>query len=134
MTTPADENTYLELQVKKLTTELEEARAWVKRLTGEGRVLTCVYCGEAYPPGSPTHGAEVLTEHVRTCAKHPLRAAEKEAERLRAALAHTRTVALNGWTLARLAALDRGQHGAEHHANLQLDELKNPPAAYKLTP
>lgn len=35
-------------------------------------VLTCVYCGHEYPPGSPTHGAEVLTEHIKTCPKHPL--------------------------------------------------------------
>ena len=58
---------------------------WVRRLTAADRVLTCVYCGEAYPPGSPTHGAEVLTAHVRVCAKHPMREVESEVRRLREA-------------------------------------------------
>lgn len=34
--------------------------------------LTCVYCGQAYPPGTPTHGAPVLTNHILICPKHPL--------------------------------------------------------------
>jgi hypothetical protein len=53
-------------------------------------VLTCVYCGTAYPPGSPRHGSSVLTAHIMVCPKHPLREAEakveaqaKEIERLR---------------------------------------------------
>lgn len=58
--------------------ERDEARDWVRRLTAESRVLTCVYCGHAYPPGSPEHGAEVLTEHIKTCEKHPMRALEAE--------------------------------------------------------
>ena len=68
-----------------LLAEREEARSWVRRMTAKNS-LTCVYCGEAYPPGSPTHGASVLTEHIKTCTKHPLRAAEArvaEAERER---------------------------------------------------
>ncbi len=47
---------YYELEIER-----DEARAWVRRLTADSRVLTCVYCGHAYPPGSPEHGAEVLT-------------------------------------------------------------------------
>jgi hypothetical protein len=35
-------------------------------------VLTCIFCGHAYPPGSPTHGADVLTEHVKVCEAHPM--------------------------------------------------------------
>jgi hypothetical protein len=35
-------------------------------------VLTCVFCGHAYPPGSPTHGADELTAHVKICKKHPM--------------------------------------------------------------
>ncbi len=69
--------------IARLTAERDEARAWVRRLTATERVLTCVYCGEAYPPGTPDHGADVLTAHVRTCAKHPMREAEAEVERLR---------------------------------------------------
>ncbi len=36
-----------------------------------GRVLTCVYCGQPYEPGTPTHGTEVLTKHIEECPKHP---------------------------------------------------------------
>ncbi len=82
--------------VEQLTAERDDARAWVRRLTSSERVLTCVYCGEAYPPGTPNHGADALTAHVRTCLKHPLRAAEAEVERLRGiveeALGHVRDV------------------------------------------
>ena len=47
------------------------------------RVLTCVYCGHEYPPGSPSHGADVLTDHIKICDKHPMKAAvQKERERL----------------------------------------------------
>jgi hypothetical protein len=36
------------------------------------RVLTCVYCGQEYPPGTPASQHQALFEHVRTCPKHPL--------------------------------------------------------------
>lgn len=49
--------------------------------------LTCVYCGTAYPEGTPPHGSQVLTDHIRTCEKHPLRAAEITIVKLRSALA-----------------------------------------------
>ena len=35
-------------------------------------ILTCVYCGEAYPEGTPPHGSNVLTEHIKKCEKHPM--------------------------------------------------------------
>lgn len=35
--------------------------------------LTCVYCGHAYPEGTPPHGSKVLTDHIRVCEKHPMR-------------------------------------------------------------
>ena len=58
-----------------LRRERDEARELVRKLTAAERVLTCVYCGHAYPPGSPTHGAATLTEHIKVCEKHPLREA-----------------------------------------------------------
>jgi hypothetical protein len=51
-----------------------------------GNVLTCVYCGMAYPEGTPPHGAQVLTDHIKVCEKHPLREAEAKIARLRRAL------------------------------------------------
>jgi hypothetical protein len=41
-------------------------------------VVTCVYCGMQYPEDTPCHGAEILTEHIKVCEKHPLRKAECE--------------------------------------------------------
>jgi hypothetical protein len=46
------------------------------------RIVTCVYCGKAYPAGSPTHGASTLRDHIRVCKKHPLRDAEAKIKKL----------------------------------------------------
>lgn len=48
--------------------------------------LTCVYCGTAYPEGTPPHGSQILTDHIKVCEKHPLRAAEATILKLRSAL------------------------------------------------
>lgn len=58
----------------ELQAERDEARDWVRKLTSTECTLTCVYCGHAYPPGTPDHGAEVLTAHIAQCEKHPMRA------------------------------------------------------------
>ena len=49
-------------------------------------VVTCVYCGHEYPQNTPTSGAEVLTEHIKVCEKHPMRRAEVKAAKLKLAL------------------------------------------------
>ena len=51
------------------------------------KTLTCVYCGMAYPEGTPPHGAKVLTDHIKICEKHPMREAEDTILKLRRALA-----------------------------------------------
>lgn len=51
------------------------------------KVLTCVYCGTAYPEGTPPHGSQILTDHIKVCEKHPLRVAEATIKKLRSALA-----------------------------------------------
>lgn len=38
----------------------------------EQTVLTCVYCGHEYPSGTPSWGSHLLTEHIKTCEKHPM--------------------------------------------------------------
>ena len=48
--------------------------------------IHCVYCGQAYPEGTPPHGAKILTDHIRVCEKHPMRQLEAEKALLRAAL------------------------------------------------
>jgi len=52
----------------------------------ENTVVTCVYCGHQYPDGTPTAKHKLLTEHIKTCEKHPLREAEYKIERMRNAL------------------------------------------------
>jgi hypothetical protein len=51
-----------------------------------GRVLTCVYCGHAYPQDAPTWGHEVLTAHIRECTEHPMHRVVEQNVALRAAL------------------------------------------------
>ena len=48
--------------------------------------LTCVYCGMAYPEGTPPHGAQTLTDHIKICEKHPMREAERKISKLQKAL------------------------------------------------
>jgi len=38
----------------------------------DDRVLTCVYCGQEYPRGTPRSQHELLYEHIAQCPKHPL--------------------------------------------------------------
>jgi hypothetical protein len=40
----------------------------------EGNTLTCVFCGTAYPPGTPPSQHQALYEHIKVCPKHPMRA------------------------------------------------------------
>jgi hypothetical protein len=64
----------------------EITTAVLKAIEG-GCVLTCIYCGHEYPQDTPAAGDQVLTDHIKICPKHPLRAAEEKIKRLRAALA-----------------------------------------------
>ncbi len=50
-------------------TQLEQQ---VKNLQNTDQVLTCVYCGHAYPPGTPTSNHDLLTEHIAKCPAHPM--------------------------------------------------------------
>ena len=50
------------------------------------RTLTCVYCGMAYPQGTPAWGSQVLTDHIKICEKHPMRKLEAQKALLRKAL------------------------------------------------
>jgi hypothetical protein len=51
--------------------------------TESARVLTCVYCGQEYPQDTPAWGSQVLTDHIKVCEKHPMRALEAENARLK---------------------------------------------------
>lgn len=52
----------------------------------DGQIITCVFCGQEYPIGTPTHGSKILTEHIKVCERHPLRKAESDVALLRSAL------------------------------------------------
>lgn len=52
----------------------------------ESRVLTCVYCGHEYPQDTPAWGNQVLTDHIKVCAKHPMRQLEADRAKLWTAL------------------------------------------------
>lgn len=53
---------------------------------GDARVLTCVYCGQEYGQGTAAWGDAVLTDHIKLCARHPMRQALADNARLRGAL------------------------------------------------
>ncbi len=59
----------------------------MKTKQDESRVLTCVYCGQEYPQGTPAAGHEILTEHIKVCEKHPMRKLQQDHDSLRRALA-----------------------------------------------
>lgn len=73
-----------EAEVLRLTRERDEAREWVRRLTAQTRVLTCAFCGDEYPPGTPESNDAALLAHVKIWPKHPMREVEKELSLLRA--------------------------------------------------
>ena len=58
----------------------------INNMANVPNVLTCVYCGMAYPKGTPPHGSQVLTDHIKICKKHPLRESEAKVSMLRKAL------------------------------------------------
>lgn len=101
--------TLMHREVPAMIEELEEARR-------KARVITCVYCGHEYEQGTtksvqcpeakpgdtlcfcdgPTCAASgtVLTEHIKVCAKHPLRAAENQIALLKLEVEAVGTVLL----------------------------------------
>ena len=81
-----DDVNHLGTLLAEVIKERDEARAWVERMQKEQRILTCVYCGQAYPPGTPTSGTQVLTDHIKVCNKHPMRVAEQRIAALEKAL------------------------------------------------
>lgn len=78
-------------QIEKQDIEIERLRKWVDNLQDD-RVVTCVYCGHEYPPGTGTAQEIILTNHIKNCPDHPLRAAESEIERLRAENAELKSI------------------------------------------
>jgi hypothetical protein len=59
------------------------AQQIMEGVQAQSQVLTCVYCGHEYPPGTPPSNHQVLREHIAKCDKHPMKAVN---DRLNAAL------------------------------------------------
>lgn len=60
-----------------------EQRRYITDPAERDRVLTCAFCGLAYPEGTPSHKHEALAAHIRQCSDHPI---GKENRELLAAL------------------------------------------------
>jgi hypothetical protein len=56
-------------QLREEKTKYQEA--W-KGAQKKDQVIRCAFCGHAYPPGTPTHQADLLTEHIAVCEAHPV--------------------------------------------------------------
>ena len=51
------------------------------------RILTCVFCGHQYEPGTPASNHEALRAHVAVCEQHPAAEFRRRAEVAEARLA-----------------------------------------------
>lgn len=76
------EVTINELCMKLFTTLHEAAKIPVPKLSVATKTLTCAYCGYAYSSPTPETQHERLSEHIKTCDKHPLREAEAKIKNL----------------------------------------------------
>lgn len=67
----------LESQGDGMLTETTQdiAEEIAKALQNESQILTCIYCGHQYPPGTPNSNHVELTNHIAQCEKHPLKIA-----------------------------------------------------------
>ncbi len=72
-------------RIEILEAAVKEKDEWIDRLE-DGRIVTCVYCGHAYPPETQRSKRKILYEHIKLCPKHPLRHAEEQIATLIAEL------------------------------------------------
>ena len=64
----------------------EDAAAKYNTLLKEASEVTCAFCGEKYPRGTPRHGDGALAAHIKTCPKHPMRDQDAKLSLAREAL------------------------------------------------
>jgi hypothetical protein len=69
----------------------EDAAKRYNDLLARSTEVTCAYCGQTYPAGTPRRGDGALTDHIRTCSHHPMRALESDLAACRARLAEAAT-------------------------------------------
>ena len=85
-----------------MTTPCEYTLAEVDRLRAVCLQTYCAYCGEFFPADGDGRSTDAVTEHIRTCDKHPMREPEAEVERLKEQLRYyaDRAVHETGYTSA----------------------------------
>jgi len=116
-------------RAEKAERERDDARDWVRRMCSETRVLTCAFCGQAYPPDTPDSNHVMLTAHVHICPEHPMRGAEMERDAARAKLAKVASVAASAHVWAHRTAAPIPAWVAEIDA-----AISDPPDATTKTP
>ncbi|MCE5265702.1 MAG: hypothetical protein LLG97_19510 [Deltaproteobacteria bacterium] len=79
-------------RIKELEAEVEQLRSERLAIQNDSRVVTCVFCGRAYPPGTPPSNHAALVAHVEECPKHPMRKYKLRAEAAEGYLAVCRDV------------------------------------------
>lgn len=72
----------MQAEIDLFKTENERLTARIAELEEETKRTYCAYCGEAFVIDD--QAATLVSEHIRTCEKHPLRAYEQENKRLTA--------------------------------------------------
>lgn len=85
-------------------------------------VITCVYCGHAYPAGTPASGADVavLTNHIKICPKHPMRLLEEEILKLKKTISQLQDNSPNCGACAE--TLWCGSTGNSHTCNIDAEK------------
>jgi hypothetical protein len=107
----------------------ETASSLIGSLISDERptILTCVYCGEAYPPGTPASQHQMLFDHIKTCPKHPLGKAVRVVQMLYARLLQIDTEMPHGASLAAVDFLESLKAPAQPQSDVPftLNEIGN---------
>lgn len=58
-----------------LKSKLVQAQKWWAEVQKQknNATLSCAYCGEEYPPGTPASQGTALYKHIKNCPAHPMR-------------------------------------------------------------
>ena len=96
--------------IEKLRADLEAAKVELLKAQIENNRTYCAYCGTEFLLDDDA--AKNVTDHIKTCKKHPMRAVEAELAQAREALrsiAQSDPVVVDGkeWRMERKDAIDR---------------------------
>jgi hypothetical protein len=66
--------------IERLLKAVQRMSAERVQIQENERVVTCVFCGHEYPPGTPQSNHEALKAHVADCEQHPAAAFNRERD------------------------------------------------------